>query len=173
VKTGLIKEYNLGYTFDFAPHLYEITEADKAGNKLNSTLVTWNKSEQKNDTTLVTAATDLCGYGKIYPGDFTGDGKIDFVEVQTPPLSNDVIWTLYTANSAGNGFTLSDTKGVGRGLDSLRGFIPADFNNDGILEAYFNHITNVNDTLEYTDNYYDNPSNNLVKHCNICGHTTL
>jgi len=96
---NLVRKYSLKYHFDFYSHLIELKEFNSLGETYNSTVFEYFEMATQLDKQNITTLDPTFNY--TY-GDFTGDGKMDYVRVpnEIGPLDN--YWELYANTGNGN-----------------------------------------------------------------------
>lgn len=125
--TTKVKSYELAYlNKNNTKLLSSVTEVASDGKKLNPTTFDWvtvddlkiKKGAFNNDTSFDNA--------QVYPGDFNGDGKMDFITI---PKSKAAAWRLYL--STGSSFTLSTGNFSNNDIKEI---YVGDFNGDGVSD---------------------------------------
>lgn len=125
--TTKVKSYELAYlNKNNIKLLSSVTEVASDGKKLNPTTFDWatvddlkiKKGAFNNDTSFDNV--------QVYPGDFNGDGKMDFITI---PKSKAAGWRLYL--STGTSFTLSTGSFSN---NDIKDIYVGDFNGDGVSD---------------------------------------
>ncbi|MFC2137322.1 FG-GAP-like repeat-containing protein [Bacteroidota bacterium] len=132
----LAREYQFNYVKNnLHTFLYEVIEKNSKGEQYNSTLIDWGEyNENLNELSTNGIINSYC---KV--GDFNGDGKKDYVAVNTSTKQ----WTLYL-NTDGFNFTNTATGNFGMDYED---FYIGDFNGDGMddivsLDVYITNKLN-------------------------------
>lgn len=122
-----IKTYQLDYNSTTNPLLTSVTEIGSDGvTKYNPTSFAWYTSTQFIPEKKIYDTTSLLYKANLYPGDFNGDGKTDFIA--TPKDGAGWTgWRLFLANASG---TLSYA-GSGTVMEGFQRMIVGDFDGDG------------------------------------------
>jgi len=134
---GRVRKYQFNYMHDGnkqgerTVHLKEIVLYGETDNdKLNSTTITWKSQTGFKDTDQATFSKLDTGY--VFPGDFNGDGYMDYVlYAQTKSKS---VWKLYTYNPSEKKFEDSQKGGTHLSLNNAENncyFYKADIKGDG------------------------------------------
>lgn len=147
----VLRTYKLGYTYNNCSHLTTLVESGINGHQLNSTIFKWGGSAQSYKT--IPIDTILNESNGIYrPGDFNGDGRVDFIIFpKRHRIFYDTldIWRIYLAGE--NSYSLI-TQG---NLDSsFEDIIIADGDNDGDDDVYFK--SNVLESSSFKYYYLEN-----------------
>ncbi|MFO7656090.1 MAG: SpvB/TcaC N-terminal domain-containing protein, partial [Bacteroidales bacterium] len=132
-----VKIYDFKYTtgategtnFDPYSHLVEVLETGHDGIQLNSTIINWGFGTAACSQVTKFHSEFYADKYIFYYGDFTGDGKTDFVSVKVKSdyTSSDV-FKLYRANEAGTNF---EYVSQGNLKDDFEAFYTGDFDGDG------------------------------------------
>ena len=121
-----VKRYSLNYEYNSVPLLNSVTEYGSDGStRYNPTAFSWHKTTSFSPTQVKYDTSSLLSKADFYPGDFNGDGKMDFIA--TP--KKDAGWTgwrLFLSN--GDSFTYA---GSGTLMEGFKKIIVGDFNGDG------------------------------------------
>jgi len=112
-------------------HLKEIVLYGETDNdKLNSTTITWKSQVGVKDTDQATFNKLANGY--VFPGDFNGDGYMDYIHYAQ--LNSKSIWRLYTYNPSNGKYEDSQKSGTHKSLNFAEDncyFYKADIKGDG------------------------------------------
>ena len=95
---GLVRKYRLKYHFDFYSRFIELKEYNSLNERYNSTVFEYFEESVQLDKQTTALNNDLCHYSY---GDFTGDGKVDYV-LFPKFIAPNKEWELYENTGNGN-----------------------------------------------------------------------